>query len=45
MFLAEADYILKYTNSDATQDVEALGVTDFSNTYGYTVQADRKSTR
>ena len=39
MFLAEADYILKYTNSDATQDIQALGVTDFSNTYNYTVQA------
>lgn len=39
MFLAEADYILKYTNSDATQDIKALGVTDFSNTYQYTVQA------
>ena len=39
MFLAEADYILKYTNSDATQDVTALGVTDFSNAYTYTVQA------
>ena len=39
MFLAEADYILKYTNSDYTQDIQALGVTDFSNTYGYTVQA------
>ncbi len=39
LFLAEADYILKYTNSDYTQDVTALGVTDFSNTYEYTVQA------
>ncbi|MCF0138273.1 MAG: carbohydrate ABC transporter substrate-binding protein [Oscillospiraceae bacterium] len=39
MFLAEADYILKYTNSAATQDIEALGVTDFSNTYAYTVEA------
>ena len=39
MFLAEADYILKYTNSDATQDITALGVTDFSNAYPYTVQA------
>ena len=38
MFLAEADYITKYTRSDATQDVTALGVTDFSNTYPYTVQ-------
>ncbi|MCI9026735.1 MAG: ABC transporter substrate-binding protein [Lawsonibacter sp.] len=39
MFLAEADYILKYTNNGATQDVTKLGVTDFSNTYPYTVQA------
>ena len=39
MFLAEADYILKYTNSEYTQDVKALGVTDFSNAYEYTVQA------
>ena len=39
LFLAEADYILKYTNSEATQDITALGVTDFSNTYQYTVQA------
>jgi len=39
MFLAEADYILKYVNSDYTQDITALGVTDFSNTYSYTVEA------
>ncbi len=39
MFLAEADYILKYVNADATQDITKLGVTDFSNTYAYTVQA------
>ncbi len=39
MFLAEADYILKYAGSEATQDVQALGVSDFSNTYKYTVQA------
>ena len=39
MFLAEADYILKYTNSEYTQDIKALGVTDFSNTYSYTVEA------
>ena len=38
LFLAEADYIQKYTNSAFTQDVTALGVTDFSNTYEYTVQ-------
>ena len=39
MFLAEADYILKYVDSEATQDVTALGVNDFSNAYPYTVQA------
>ncbi len=39
MFLAEADYILKYTNTEYTQDIGALGVTDFSKTYKYTVQA------
>lgn len=39
MFLAEADYILKYVNSDATQDITKMGVTDFSNAYPYTVQA------
>ena len=39
IFLAEADYILKYTDSDATLDVKSIGVTDFSNTYPYTVQA------
>ena len=37
IFLAEADYIIKYTNSDATLDVSTIGVTDFSNTYKYTV--------
>ena len=39
LFLAEADYIIKYTNSDATMDVKSIGVTDFSNTYKYTVEA------
>ncbi len=39
LFLAEADYILKYTDSEYTQDITKLGVTDFSNTYEYTVQA------
>ena len=38
LFLAEADYIQKYTDSAFTPDVTALGVTDFSNTYEYTVQ-------
>ena len=39
LFLAEADYIIKYTISDATMDVKSIGVTDFSNTYKYTVEA------
>ena len=39
MFLAEADYIQKYADSEFTQDITAMGVTDFSNTYKYTVQA------
>ena len=39
LFLAEADYILKYVDSEYTQDITALGVTDFSNAYTYTVQA------
>ena len=39
MFLAEADYILKYVDSDYTQDITKMGVTDFSNAYKYTVQA------
>ena len=38
LFLAEADYIQKYTDSAFTQDVTQMGVTDFSNTYAYTVQ-------
>ncbi|MBE6909999.1 MAG: ABC transporter substrate-binding protein [Ruminococcaceae bacterium] len=39
LVVAEADYIIKYANSDVTQDVTKIGVTDFSNTYPYTVQA------
>ena len=39
LFLAEADYILKYVNSEVTQDVKALGVNDMSQTYPYTVEA------
>ena len=31
LFLAEADYILKYVDSDYTADVTKMGVTDFSN--------------
>ncbi|MBE5901055.1 MAG: ABC transporter substrate-binding protein [Lachnospiraceae bacterium] len=39
MFLAEADYVVKYVKSDATADVEKMGVKDFSNAYKYTVEA------
>ena len=40
MFLLEVDHnIMQYTNTEYTQDIVALGVTDFSNTYPYTVQA------
>ncbi len=39
LFLAEADYILKYTDSDYTKDVTKIGVKDFSNIYNYTKEA------
>jgi predicted small lipoprotein YifL len=39
IFLAEADYIMKYTQSEATMDVTTIGVDDFSNAYDYTVAA------
>ena len=39
MFLAEADYIQKYADSEYTKDITAAGVTDFSNAYEYTVKA------
>ena len=39
MFLAEADYILKYADDESTMDIKGLGVKDMSNTYKYTVQA------
>ncbi len=39
MFLAEADYIQKYADSEYTQDITKIGVTDFSNAYEYTVKA------
>jgi len=37
MFLAEADYILKYVNTSLTKDIEKIGVDDFSQAYQYTV--------
>ena len=39
LFLAEADYILKYTNSDYTMDVSTIGVEKLATQYDYTVQA------
>lgn len=38
MFLVEADYILKYVNSDSTLDLKELGITDedMSKQYDYT---------
>lgn len=39
MFLCEADYIYKYIDTDYTADIRQIGVTDFSNTYDYTVKA------
>lgn len=38
-FLAEADYILKYADADATLDVSTIGVNAADTMYGYTVQA------
>ncbi|MDD2492641.1 MAG: hypothetical protein RBR48_01640 [Bacilli bacterium] len=37
MFLAEADYILKYVNTSLTKDIETIGVDDFSEAYQYTI--------
>lgn len=39
IFLAEADYILKYANTDLTQDVKKLGVQQWDVGYDYTYQA------
>ena len=40
MFLAEADYILKYVDSDYTDDiVNTIGVTGLENCYDYTIKA------
>lgn len=39
MFLAEADYIVKYTNSDYTLDVATIGVNQLDTEYQYTVSA------
>lgn len=39
MFLAEADYIKKYVNSDVSLDVKSIGVTNTSNAYQYVLDA------
>ncbi|MDE7231259.1 MAG: ABC transporter substrate-binding protein [Oscillospiraceae bacterium] len=39
IFLAEADYIKKYVNSDYSLDVKSLGVTDTTNAYKYVLDA------
>ncbi len=39
LFLAEADYIVKYTDSDFTMDVSEIGVTKADTMYEYTAQA------
>ena len=39
MFLAEADYIIKYVNSDYTMDISKLGVNYYDTEYEYTVSA------
>ncbi len=39
IFLAEYDYISKYVDSDLTLDIRNIEVTDFSDAYGYTVDA------
>ncbi|MBS7398088.1 MAG: hypothetical protein KIG32_06685 [Ruminiclostridium sp.] len=42
MFLAEADYILKYTNSDYTMDVSTIGVTTLDTQYKYSRRCIRR---
>lgn len=39
LFLAEADYIIKYANTDLTQDVTKLGVENWGVGYDYTYNA------
>ncbi len=43
MFLAEADYILKYTNSTLTMDIKELGLSQLPTQYQYTVSAASNS--
>ena len=39
LFLAEADYIIKYVNSDYTMDISKIGVDRYDTEYEYTVAA------
>ena len=39
MFLAEADYIGKYVNSDATMSIDAIGFKNADTMYEYTIKA------
>jgi hypothetical protein len=39
LFLAEADYIIKYVESDLTMDVSTIGVKEADTMYKYTAQA------
>ncbi len=39
LFLAEADYIIKYANTDLTQDVTQFGVQQWDTGYDYTYKA------
>lgn len=39
LFLAEADYIQKYVDSNVSQDITGIGFSDFSQMYGYTIDA------
>ena len=43
LFLAEADYILKYSNAPVTQDVKKLGVEQWATGYDYTYKAATSS--
>lgn len=43
LFLAEADYILKYSNAKVTQDVKKLGVEQWATGYDYTYKAATSS--
>ncbi len=43
MFLAEADFILKYTDTELTMDIAELGLGNASTQYQYTIDAAKSS--